>query len=182
MGLDIKSIKNVVGSANIFKASADDSQVFASQGPRLIPEDNRTKEYFSPPTAVGSGATLTFVGNVWAAARLDATGATSTGGSVFKVPHDFTSLISVHILMIPAQNNATADIDISVAYAANGEDDGTHLASDTASTYNFSIGDLKEIEITSLFGSLAVEDYVGVKVRNNEADNHAFLGVKLRYT
>ena len=100
----------------------------------------------------------------------------------FKCPHDFTSITSAEVIIIPAANDATADIDVTSDYGADGEAYNTHSGSDTASTYNLTANQIFGVDVSGILSSLSANDFVGIKFINNEINVANVIGFRLRYT
>lgn len=108
-------------------------------------------------------------------------GATANAYLTFLVPADFSSITAAEVIILPGVNNAALDLDVDVDYGAVGEASTTHTGSDTTSTYNVTNGTLFAISISSLLGSLAAGDYVGVHLTLGPSENHLALGVRFKY-
>jgi len=100
----------------------------------------------------------------------------------FFCPADFKSLVEAVIIVIPKVNNATANWDIASDYAAPGEGMATHSESDVASTYDVTLNQLFEVDISGILTDLAAKDYVGVTLlQGDAADNVNVVGVRFKY-
>jgi len=103
----------------------------------------------------------------------------------FRVPHDFTSITSAVIVVIPIATMAGCDIDIFSDYGAVTEAYTTHSESDTFLTYNLTANTITEIDISPILSALAADDYVGIKILNNvplAAQGLNVLGIYFRYS
>lgn len=100
----------------------------------------------------------------------------------FCVPHDFHKIIEAYIVVIPAATQATANWDIYANYAAVGEVYGTHLQFDVATTYNVTINQIFEVDISGILTYLTAGDYVGVNLTQKHNDHDVdVLGVMFKY-
>jgi len=101
------------------------------------------------------------------------------------IPADASTIDAIVLVAIPgSNNNASWNIDLASDYAAVDEGYQTHSESDTSTTYDLSTADdnVKEIDVSGVFGSLAGGDYFGLKITNNEADTLNVLGVRVAYS
>jgi hypothetical protein len=103
----------------------------------------------------------------------------------FKVPHDFSSLVSLVLVGWPESGAAGPgkDIDLTSEYGAVGEARNQHSESDTTSTYDLGSTDvIFELDISGVFSVLAANDYAGVLVDHNGVGGVVhYLGIRLRY-
>lgn len=161
----------------LFKKSPEDTQVDKYEGGKKVPsadeEGEATKEYFEPVMARNAA-----LGDFGVLQNLSG----SNGYMVCKCPHDFTTLVSAEVIIIPAANDATANIDVASDYAADGEAYNTHSESDTASTYNLTANQIFGVDVSGILTSLAAGDFIGIKFTNNEVNVANVLGFRLRYT
>jgi len=104
----------------------------------------------------------------------------------FKVPHDFTSLVTLALVGWPEPGAAGAgkDIDLTSEYGSVGELRNNHSESDVGSTYNLGATDvIFELDISGVFSSLAAGDYAGLLVSHNSIGGTVhYLGIRLRYS
>jgi len=108
--------------------------------------------------------------------------AAGVGYLSFNVPYDFAILTSAKLVLIGGATGGTENIDYDLQYAAVGEAKNTNTGSDTTTTYNVTLDQLFEIDLSSQLGSLAAGDIVGVKITNNSVNTHSLLGLRLVYT
>ena len=135
-----------------------------------------TKEVFFP--MVDPGGAPFYEGNF----SVYVAGPAGTVGTTFKTPNDFSSVLKVEVILIPEANDAAMDIDVATDFAAVGEARNTHTASDAASTYAVTDDQIFAMDITSLFSALQADDYVGVKITNNDGvDDIQVLGIRFQY-
>jgi hypothetical protein len=100
----------------------------------------------------------------------------------FSTPLDFKALVSLEVVVIPEFTEAAADIDLSSDYGAAGELFTANSSVDTAITYNLTINTLAELDISSVFPSLAAGDHCGIFLDHQGiGGNLHYLGVKMRY-
>ncbi len=138
-----------------------------------------TKEFFVPAHPGSTEANFSYTGDH---PRI----AVTVGGALayveFIVPADFSSVTSAVYLITPNQNDATVDIDIRSDYAANGEAYNAHSESDTASTHSLTANQFYELDVSGILSSLAVGDYVGVKLTNSDAQTAlSVYGLRFKY-
>jgi hypothetical protein len=105
-----------------------------------------------------------------------------SGRMTFSVPDDFVSLVSVAMVAIPAGTNAAANIDLTSDYGAVGEAFNNHSESDAAITFNLVTNTMTEMDVSSVFSSLAAGDKCGLFFNHQGIGITVhYLGVKLRY-
>lgn len=135
-----------------------------------------TKEFFVPVTYATA---MTAFGD-YPVANCDSSG--KHAYIAFKVPHDFTSIITAKIIIIPIDTNPAVRYDISSNYGAEGEAYNTHSESQTAPTYNVTANRFFAIDISGILSSLAADDYVGVDFFRSLVTGNAYvLGVRFKY-
>lgn len=137
-----------------------------------------TCAFFAPVTF---GSNMAFLGHRPVA---HCTGQDDHGFTSFRVPHDFTSITSAELLVIPRDTVVAADWDIYCEYAAEGEAYTTHEEADAASTYNVTADQLFAIDTSGLLTNLAAGDVVGVDLAKRAAAGQEevdVLGVRFRY-
>tara|TARA_Y100000310_G_scaffold295019_1_gene325971 strand:+ start:2936 stop:3436 length:501 start_codon:yes stop_codon:yes gene_type:complete len=99
-----------------------------------------------------------------------------------RVPDDFVSLTEAKIIVIPRATQGAANWDIFSYYAANGEAYNTHSESDTSTTYNVTLNQFFEVDISGILTSLAAGDYVGVGLQQSTAGHDVnVIGAFLKY-
>ena len=136
-----------------------------------------TKEFWA--SAISNGITR-IIGNFLSYATNLGFG--ETAGVIFKCPHDFTSITSAEIIIIPEDTNANADIDIASDYGAAGEAYNTHSGSDAATTYNLTQNQIYALDVSGILGSLAANDHVGITLDEKDTNTIHVIGFRLRYT
>ena len=119
--------------------------------------------------------------------RVQTVGTSSAQRFTFFVPHDFISLTSAVLVMIPDANAAGSgkDIDLDSDYGKIGESRNNHSESDTTTIYDFTgkNNQFTEIDISGILSLLAALDYVGIRVTHNTIGGALrYLGIRLRYT
>lgn len=134
-----------------------------------------TKEVFGPVVH----ATEITVINQYPIAKLDADG--EFAYMSFKVPHDFSSIVSAQIVLASGWNGNNQNLDISASYGAIGEDKATHQENDVASVYDFVGGIWTTIDISGILTALAAGDLVGINLTTHEVLELYVLGVRFRY-
>lgn len=101
----------------------------------------------------------------------------------FVMPHDFTSLTSLEVICFSDANIVSGDIDITSNYGAVGEAISTHTEIDDTSTYNFTADEMKALDASGIFTSVAANDVCGLTVDHNGVGTTVnYLGIKLRYS
>ena len=136
------------------------------------------KEFFAPVNA-GTNAPALNVDHTTVIVDLINT----TAGIEFHVPADFTAIVDAVIILFPFQTVSTANWDITSDYGAAGQAKATHSESDTASTYNVTLNQLFELDISGILTSLAAGDYVGIKLTSGDsAHDCSVLGIRFKYS
>ena len=154
-------------------------QVKISGGPGVLETWGMvaTKEFFVPVTF---GNEMTYR-NYYPVARCNAQ--FEIGWMSFRVPHDFSSIITAEIIVICEATQAAADWDIFSGYAAAGESHDTHSEGDAASTYNVTNDEFEVVDISGILSSLAADDYVGIHLEQGTAGhNVSILGIRFKYS
>lgn len=101
----------------------------------------------------------------------------------FKVPHDFTAIVSAVLVSIAAVTNATPDIKIATDYAAATEAYNTHDETDETQSPAMTINNIFTIDLSGALANLAADDYVGIKIQNADGNSDFnALGVRFRYS
>lgn len=80
----------------------------------------------------------------------------------FQVPWDFAAITKAILLCYQTTSVANVDIDIESTYAAEGEAKDNHSESDAVTTYDFTAGQLMEIDLSGILSNLAPGDNVGI--------------------
>ena len=115
--------------------------------------------------------------NQWALARENNN---EDGHCLLRVPHDYTTLTDLVIVIIP-DTTETIQFDAILAAAASGEDFETVTNSIVDSTLAVTLNQLTELNLSALFTGVAALDYVGIQFTAN-TQNIELLGLRLRYT
>lgn len=142
------------------------------------PGEAPTKQIYSPVTYAGNvmGAKSWYPVAVLAASPQRA-------NISLHIPHDFNSLTSAVIRVIPGATDGAAEWNISAVYAAVGEGYTTHFASDASITFNVTNNEIFDIDISGLLTNLAALDIIGVQIQMRSADPDVnVLGVIIRYS
>jgi hypothetical protein len=158
----------------------------------ILQYDGTSSRWRAPATSKGSVAGDTksrftgFSSNATTARGDFATlslGANGTANFTFSVPPDYTTLVSLQLVVIAASTAAALDIDISSDYGAAGEAYNTNSESNTTSTFSVTVDQLSGLDISSVFSALAANDFCGIFVDHNAIGQTLYyLGVFLRYT
>lgn len=136
-------------TATIYNETNKDNQDFLHQ--RVVSNLYSFNESTDTSATVGA----------WRSPRVSNTG-TDTVWFSFSVPSDFSAISTLKVLLHPA-TNTTYDYDVEVSYGAEGESATNHSATATNQTFSTTIADeIVLIDITSLVGSLAADDFVAV--------------------
>lgn len=109
--------------------------------------------------------------------------ANATVRFTFEAPPDFSSLISLEVL-VRANFSGARTLSLASDYAAEGEDYGNHSGTSGAS-YTFTTSVLDWIDVSGVFSSLAAGDTGGLAITVSGgpggANQIAVLGLRLRY-
>lgn len=165
--------------ATVYNTTADQLEVVDNAG-NIVPIDTDTPPtrdvFFSPQRNGSTGE--------YRRRRIGGAGAFEF---TFRVPHDFTSIISLVAIGIPTAGAAGAgkDIDLISNYASVGENLAFHSESDLGTVYDFS-GTADEItnvlDLSIVFNSLSANDLCGVNIDHNGIGGAIdYLGIRLRY-
>ena len=140
-------------------------------------------QIWTPVTAVRTGAA---VGDLktygsWPVAEL--TNADDKANMSFFVPAEYTSLVSMTILVISKVTDAAANWDLSAQYGAIGQDYDQHTENDTATTYNVTTDKLYGVDASGVFTSLAANDYASLQLLLADAGDDVYvIGCLFKYT
>jgi hypothetical protein len=141
------------------------------------------KILWSGPGVIGGGSTGPQEGEFAPVIICDANDERASFG--FSIPSSFNSVEKCAIWCLgPTNVGVNIDIDITVRYAQNGEAYNAHSQSDTTSTYNFTVNEITEIDITSLVRTLDPQpsSLFSVEVRLKQAWDDLFVyGVYMEY-
>jgi hypothetical protein len=102
------------------------------------------------------------------------------GHFILRVPHDYTTLTSLVVVIIP-DTTETVQFDADLAAAALGEDFETVTNSIVDATRAVTLRQMDELDLSSLFTGVAALDYAGIKFVSNTS-NLEVIGLRLRYT
>jgi len=113
----------------------------------------------------------------WAVARI---GASKAGHFILRVPHDYTTLTSLVVVIIP-DTTETVQFDADLAAAAVGQNFETVTNSIVDATLAVALRQMDELDLSALFTGVAALDYAGIKFVSNTS-NLEVIGLRLRYT
>jgi len=100
----------------------------------------------------------------------------------FRVPHDFTSLLSVVAICAPLVNVVAGDIDLFSDYGAQGASLTQFQETDVGATYNLTAMVWNALDLSPVFNSLAANQYCGVQIDHNGLGTSVdYFGIRLRY-
>lgn len=100
----------------------------------------------------------------------------------FSIPSDFSSLVSLHAILIPGATDGTWDIDLDSDYGAIGEQYDNHSQADNATTYALTLGQLYALDLSPVFTNIAAGDFCGVTITNNDGSDDLYvIGIRLIY-
>lgn len=104
----------------------------------------------------------------------------------FIIPDDFVSLVTLHLIGIPASGAAQANRDIDIASDYGGADElyFTHSESDTSITYDLSgaVNLIKHLDISSVFSNISAGDTCGILVDHNGVGGTInYIGIEVEY-
>lgn len=153
-----------------YNATDDEFEMVAGGG------GSATQEFFIPVTGVTT-ASFSQLGDYTVCV------ANSSGEDcmiMFFVPADFSSITDAVVILATANSSATADIDVAVDFAANGEAHTTNSGSDTSSSYDVTTNQMFEMDISGTLTGLAAGDYVGVFVTYGDSIIQV-MGIRFKY-
>jgi hypothetical protein len=109
----------------------------------------------------------------------------SSGGilrSDFQVPSDFSTLVSLEVILIPAGTNAAAPVDLYSDYGAIGEA-YTQNSESLSTTWNLgTASNFYAMNISGVFASLEAGDFCSIMIdEGNFGFVTHYLGVRLKY-
>lgn len=119
--------------------------------------------------------------------RVRSVGGAGTFRFNFRVPADFTTLVSVELIGWAQGAGAVGagkDIDLSSEYGAPGQLKNQHAEVDTTSTYTIpAVDTIFGLDLSTVLTQLAADDFAGIQVTHNAIGGAvAYLGIRLRYT
>lgn len=106
----------------------------------------------------------------------------------FRVPDDFGSLVSLHVIAVPASGAALSsrNIDLSSDYGAVNEVYNQHSEANTTIVYDLSgrTNKFTALDVSSVFSAIAPGDYCGLTMTNgaNIGGVIYYVGLLLQYT
>ncbi len=111
-----------------------------------------------------------------------ANGLNESASATFRVPADFSSLISAKAILLPLATQAAADWNIATGYAQSGEAKDLNYETDATTTYAATADQLLDISIAGVLTGIAANDIVGFRITQGTA-LHGFdlQGVVIRY-
>lgn len=108
--------------------------------------------------------------------------ADGAGNLEFAIPNDFNSLVSLVVLLIPANTIGAADIDLESDYAAVGQDAQAHSEANAVITYALVADQIAGIDVSSVFSAIAAGDVCGLELDFTSVTGGAVvLGTILEY-
>jgi len=132
--------------------------------------DGATKEFFLPALCGDSEAQFEFWGDFQVI--------NSISYHSFKVPHDFTALVSAEAICVNGDNEEL-DVGGTSDYGAVGEAYNTHSEADAALTTSFTANRITAVDISGILTALSANDYVGVRMSEL---NVRWIGIRFRYS
>lgn len=150
--------------ARLAKGDDDDVLTLASGIPSWAAPaagDGATKEFFVPVSTIDH--TGDEVSNFWCPV-INLNIAAEYCGFSFKVPHDYTTLTSCKVIVIPEGIDISIDWTFAAQYAADGEARTTDTDTDTADGLGLTENQLHAIDVSVAFPNLAADDYVGARI------------------
>jgi len=100
----------------------------------------------------------------------------------FFIPWDFVTIIEAVLMVIPNATNAVANWDIASDYAAPGEAKDIHSEADAAATYDVTLDEIFEVDVSGILSNLSPGDYVGIRLMPADvASNVHVIGLRFRY-
>lgn len=149
--------------------------------PPPLPTGSATKDIFSQAeTNATYGGNNTPVGF-----RVRRIGATGSFNFNFRVPHDFSAITSLILTGAPdADFGPDGIIDLASSYGANAQGVGNHSETGSLSSLSGSTDVRQEFDLSSVFTSLAANDYCGVEIDHVSgiATTINYWGIRLRYS
>ena len=145
-----------------------------------------TKDVFFPVTLLESGSGDTIVTNF--NFRVMKMNGTNDSCIMFgKVPHDFTSIVSIAVVMKPTNTDATALIGVIESYYG-GVGESVTANNETLTNIATSCvnGDIKEFDVSGVFTNLEAGDLFSLKWTTDDSTSFDILGyvygIRLRYS
>lgn len=112
--------------------------------------------------------------------RIDSLGSTDHSSFQFRVPNDFTTLVSADVIIIPDATE-TIQWDIDLNYAALGETYNNATNSATDQTKSVTINVLTAVDISGQFTGVAANDFVAFNFQSDTTSIDT-LGFLMKYT
>lgn len=142
--------------------------------------DTATKEKFFPVTFPAGGAAF---GNLGDIPVINCLNANEEAYCAIHIPHDFTTIVSAVFIVIPLATQAAANWDLGSDYHAVGEAYNTHNESEVAASYNVTLNQGFEVDISPVLSAIVAGDRGGVRIfPANNAHDLAAVGIRIRYT
>jgi len=136
-----------------------------------------TKEFFAPATY---GTRMRQRANFAGAEINDVD---EDGFCTFRIPNDFSSVVTAELIVVPMATQAAANWDIYSSYAGDGENYNLHNESDTTTTYDATLSVQRSIDISGILSSIVVDDLVGIRLVQKTAGHDVFVfGVRFKYS
>ncbi len=137
-----------------------------------------TKQFFAPEDA--SDQAITSYG-ARSLRRLSATN--DKIWATFQVPWDFAAITKAVLKCVGTITKTSVDLDISSIYASDGEANNAHTESDLVTTYDYTGGELFEIDIATILSNLQPGDNVGIQILDalDPGGELYIIGVEFRY-
>jgi hypothetical protein len=118
--------------------------------------------------------------------NLDKQASSALGNFSFVIPNDFTTLVSMHMLLVPQSGAAgtNKNIDLTSSYGGDGQSMTTHSETNTTATYNLGTTNTwTKIDLSTVFSSLAAGDRCGLEIETIGIGGEIYmLGINLVYT
>lgn len=147
----------------------------------VLSEKDSTKEVWYPAIIYKANERaykeLIGTNNEWAISRPNSG---ESSGFNLRVPHDFTSLVDLILVVIPDATE-TIQWDAFLAAAAAGEDFETITNSVIDATLAVTLEVITELDISTLFTGVKALNYVGINFES-DTSNIRLIGMRLRYT
>ena len=101
----------------------------------------------------------------------------------FLVPHDFTSLTTAVLIVIP-NSTTTMRISLYSDYAAVGETRNVHSETSEGESFAVTGGEMSAVDISGILSNLAANDYVGIEIKgySSSAPDWCITGIKITYS
>jgi len=107
--------------------------------------------------------------------RVKSLGQNASFKFTFGVPGEALEILKIALIVTPAATVAGVDIDLNSDFALDGQVFNFNSASDTTTTYSFTVDEFSEIDLTALFPGVQGGHNCGIFV------NHNSIGTTLNY-